>query len=644
MKKNLRLDIQGLRSLAVGSVVIEHAFPRALSGGYVGVDIFFVISGFLISSIISREIESSNFSIVEFYRRRLKRINPALFFIIIFTIISGYFLLAPKAYAELAKTTLSTLLFSSNFIFFSLTGYFDGSATLKPLLHTWSLAVEEQFYIFFPQFMLFSWKRFGPKKTQLLILLATIISIVFAIFLRNYSTNAAYYMLPARAFELLIGVFLGLGGIPETNNKTIRHTTSLIGLTTIFAAFFLFTPETPTPGIASIAPCIGAALIIYSGNTTEKTESFESFGGKILSLQPFVYIGSISYSLYLWHWPVLAIIRNVTDIHLQISHGIIAIIASIIAASISFFFIEKPLLALDDKKFSIFNISINISLLIGLLCAIIIINNGIPSRFSSTAQDIFSAADDYNKQRSSCHWSGIGEPISYKNSCIFGAAGIIPDIVVWGDSHGAELSVYLGERAADSHRSVKQITSSACPPAIGFTLKERPLCAIGNQQTLEAITADKSIHTVILAINSDIYKNTTQLEAGIEKTVSALNLSHKNVILIKQIPIMSFDPPEKTGILYELGFKINQIGIDKTTISKNSTIIDTSIDSIVEKITKTKPYLLTKVETYDPKSILCNSIQCLAYIDNTGVLYFNSSHLSMKGVRVAFKPLADKIF
>ena len=630
--------------MAVGAVVIEHAFPHALSGGYVGVDIFFVISGFLISSIISRDIENSNFSIVEFYRRRLKRIAPALFFITILTIISGYFLLGPKAYTELAKTTLSTLLFSSNFTFYSLTGYFDGSATLKPLLHTWSLAVEEQFYIFFPAFMLLSWKRFGPQKTQLLTIIIAITSLVFAIFLRNYSTNAAYYMLPARAFELLIGVFLGLGGIPETNNKKILHATSLIGLIVILATFFLFTPATPTPGIASIAPCIGAALIIYSGGAAKKQDSFESFGGKILSLRPLVHIGLISYSLYLWHWPVLAIIRNITDISLQISHGIIAIILSIIAAHISFYFIEKPFLELNDKKFSIFNISAIISLLIGLVCAIIIFNNGIPSRFSSTAQDIFSTADDYNKQRSNCHWSGSGEPIPYKNSCIFGAAGVIPDIAVWGDSHGAELSIYLGERAANVNRSVKQITSSACPPAIGFTLKERPFCALGNQQTLEAITADKSIHTVILTINSDRYKNINQLADGIEKTVLALNLSHKNVILVKQIPIMSFDPPEKIGIMHHYDFEVDKVGIKKATISQDSILMDASIDTIAEKIAKAKPSLFTRIETYDPKSILCGPTKCLAYIDRVGVLYFNSDHLSINGVRAAFKPLADKIF
>ena len=266
-------------------------------GGFIGVDVFFVISGFLISSVILREIETESFSLKEFYRRRIRRILPALMVMMLVTaVVNSYYMLPSQLYA-VAKSLLAATFSLSNFYFLSTSGYFSSNAD-KPLLHTWSLAVEEQFYILFPLFLLFL-RRFFPNRFKSAILSVAAVSFVLSVWVVHKSPTAAFYLPTTRAWELLLGTMLAIDVFPRVETALGRNLLSATGLLAILIPGFTYTGSVPFPGASALVPCAGAAFIIAAGETGS------SIVGRLLSLKPIVFIGLISYSLYLWHWPII---------------------------------------------------------------------------------------------------------------------------------------------------------------------------------------------------------------------------------------------------------------------------------------------------------------------------------------------------
>lgn len=292
-----RADIDGLRAVAVLSVIFGHLDMNYLRGGFVGVDVFFVISGYLISSIILFEIEQFRFSIVNFYERRIRRIFPALFSVLLIVSIISFVYLLPKELVNYCNALLATVGFASNFYYLSNSNYFD-LPTTSPLLHTWSLAVEEQFYLLFPLFLLII-RRFVRRQFQAAIVVIAIASFLLSVLLVRYDQNNAFYMLYTRAWELLIGTMLSQGMFPMISSRWLRNIAALVGIGMIAYSVIFYTLRTPFPGLNALVPCLGAALIIGAGS------SGSSLVGMALSWRPVVFIGLISYSLYLWHWPVL---------------------------------------------------------------------------------------------------------------------------------------------------------------------------------------------------------------------------------------------------------------------------------------------------------------------------------------------------
>ncbi len=292
-----RPDIDGLRAIAVLSVIVGHLDMLRLKGGFVGVDIFFVISGYLISSIILTDIAEGHFSIVGFYERRIRRIFPALFFMLLVISTVTVIFLLPSELTSYSRALLSTLGFASNFYFLSNSNYFD-LPTTSPLLHTWSLAVEEQFYLVFPLFIL-AIRKFLPQLLRLAVAGIAIVSFLLSVVLVRYSQNNAFYMLYTRAWELLIGTMLSQSMFPRIGSLWLRNLVTFIGFTLIVYSVMFYTLATPFPGLSALMPCLGTALIIGAG------ESGSSVLGAALAWRPLVFIGLISYSLYLWHWPVI---------------------------------------------------------------------------------------------------------------------------------------------------------------------------------------------------------------------------------------------------------------------------------------------------------------------------------------------------
>jgi peptidoglycan/LPS O-acetylase OafA/YrhL len=292
-----RPDIDGLRAIAVLSVICGHLDMSYLNGGFVGVDIFFVISGYLISSIILTEIEDSRFSILGFYERRIRRIFPALFFMLLVVSIISFIFLLPTELVGFCKALLAAAGFGSNFYYLSNSNYFD-LPTTSPLLHTWSLSVEEQFYLLFPPFLLIV-GRFLRRQFRVAITVIALASFVLSVILVRYDQNNAFYMLYTRGWELLIGTMLSRGMFPQVSSAWLRNIVSFAGLALIVYPVVFYTRETPFPGLNALAPCLGTALIIGSGS------SGRSLIGSALSWRPVAFVGLISYSLYLWHWPVI---------------------------------------------------------------------------------------------------------------------------------------------------------------------------------------------------------------------------------------------------------------------------------------------------------------------------------------------------
>ena len=630
MSTRFRQDIQGLRAIAVLAVVFGHAFPDVFTGGYVGVDIFFVISGFLISGIIIREIEEERFSILIFYRRRIRRIFPALTVVTLCTLIAGYYFLSPTAYREEARNVVSTMLFVSNFDFWNLTGYFDGAAQLKPLLNMWSLAVEEQFYIFFPPLLISIWPRFGRRKSLVAITVLTISSIAVAEILRARSGPAAYFLLPARGFELLMGTLLAARTFPSILEPKACSVISLSGLACTLFSILFYSSTTPFPGFTALLPCLGAALIIYTGQATVSTPV-----SRFLSIKPICFVGDISYSLYLWHWPILAYIRNLYTIELNFTQATAGIFASMLVATLSYKLIEQPFLRERLRRLPYLMIALADIAAFSFVGILFYSLHGLPWRFSPQAQILFAASEDYNHRREDCHYSGIGKPKPYNENCTFGIDGVKPDIAVWGDSHGAELVVALGDRAKAAGRSVMEITSSACPPAMDYSVPDRKTCVERNRISLEGLVSDPNINTVVLTTNAYRYPDETKLEVGLNGSISALKAAQKQVILVKQIPVMPLNAAGMAGLYLDHNQDLSSIGVSSAKFYAESKRYNDFVDSMEKG---------SNVIAFNPASKLCDDLICHAYLQNVGVLYFNEDHLSIKGASVVFSPLADEIY
>ncbi len=330
-----RPDIDGMRALAVGVVVLCHFGVPGFAGGYIGVDVFFVISGFLIAAIVRREIEHGEFSIVAFYERRARRILPALFVVLACVMIAGHLLASSIDYRNIGRAAIATIAFASNIYFFiSTTDYF--STQFSPLLHTWSLGVEEQFYLFFPLLIVLIVKVY--KRALVPVVLAlSLASLAFAIYVTPLFPKATFFLLLGRAWELGIGATLALVRVPELRSRIARESLAAVGLLAVLVPVLVIDETTPYPGWWTVLPCLGAAALIYSGG------SGSALVTRILSLPPIVGLGLISYSLYLWHWPLVSFFRYYTA-EWELGGLAVAalIVASIVLSWTTYLFIETP--------------------------------------------------------------------------------------------------------------------------------------------------------------------------------------------------------------------------------------------------------------------------------------------------------------
>ena len=388
-----RREIDGLRALAVVAVILFHAGLDTFSGGFIGVDIFFVISGYLISSIILTEYKKNCFNFKNFYERRARRILPALFCVIFVTIPFAWAWMMPTDLKEFGDSIAAVSIFASNFFFWKKTGYFQGPAEMKPMLHTWSLAVEEQFYLFFPIFLIALLWFFKKRPTWVLCVLfaGSLASLSIADWGSRHHPEAAFYLLPTRGWELMIGIIIAFATqyYPKkvsllTGNRTVSEASSFLGLNMIILSVILYTAETPFPGVYAFLPTIGAGLIILFSSPG-------TFTGQLLGSKPFVGIGLISYSAYLWHQPLFTLVRhrNLSDPEPALLLFLATL--SFILAALSWHFVEQPF----RKKGLIATKTV---VLFGITGTIILIAIGLALHFTNGGENLWISTLKGNKR------------------------------------------------------------------------------------------------------------------------------------------------------------------------------------------------------------------------------------------------------
>ena len=525
-----RADIDGLRALAVVPVVLYHIGVPGFAGGFVGVDIFFVISGYLICGMIDADLRNGTFSLGDFYKRRILRILPALFVMFLATTVLAYVYFLPVELEDYSKSLASAIGSVSNIYFAGTAGYFDAPAETKPLLHTWSLGVEEQFYLVTPLFMLFAY-RFLPKHAKLLFAVVAALSLAAAYAVSHRNQTLVFYLTPFRAWELALGALLAIKFIPAPKSDVSKTICGVIGMLLLLGVILLGSPSAPLLLMTSLAS-VGAVMVIAS------SERGFSVAGKLLSIRPMVFVGLISYSLYLWHWPLIVFQRTDALFFSELS-GLTrtALIAAMIGiAWLSWKFVEMPFRAKGRaiSKYTVFGVTGSATVSALALCGLILLVGGAPFRFPERVVAIGSylAYDPKPAFRGGqCYLSTNRQQLDVENCMKLDRTR--PNYLLVGDSHAAHL--WFGLSSAMPDVNVMQATASACRPAVmPVSLLDTRACPKLMQLVFNDFLANNKVDKVLLSASwkdEDI--------SGLVDTLDALKSRGLDVTVLG--PIVEYD-------------------------------------------------------------------------------------------------------
>ena len=488
-----RQDIDGLRALAIIPVVLFHARHAWFPGGFAGVDVFFVISGFLIARILVAEHEAGAFSIGGFYDRRVRRLLPAFFVFLICTAAAAYLLLLPSEMRVFARSSIAATLFVSNIFFWRSSSYFGPDADTAPLLHTWSLGVEEQYYVLFPIALAIvfrlGWSRFLPT----LIVIAGAISLLLAEIIANRAPEAAFYLLPTRAWELLVGAWLACRRPGRPPTRSIANIAGLCGLLLVLAPMLLYTEHTRFPGIAALPVCSGTALLLWSGDRTR------SWASDLLSLHPLVWVGRISYSLYLWHWPLLLFPQIVLQRDLAVHEIAAAISAAVIVSAFSWRYVEQPFrrpwLAFRGWTPRSTSIAASLAAIAATVLAFAPLLGGGPWRTPALVNQL-DAEGVLPAPHSPCE-AFLDRP----GTCPSAAA---PIVLLWGDSHAGHYRQALADLGRERGFEVREASRAGCAPLPDSRLYSaeglfREDCVTFNRRVVQALRESGDVRLVVLS-------------------------------------------------------------------------------------------------------------------------------------------------
>jgi peptidoglycan/LPS O-acetylase OafA/YrhL len=512
-----RPDIDGLRAVAVMLVVNFHAFPEAMPGGFIGVDIFFVISGFLITGIIARELDRQRFSLLGFYHRRIKRIFPALIVVLAATLVLGWLWMLPAAYAQLSSDVFASAAFFANIALLLQSGYFDIESARKPLLHLWSLGIEEQFYLFWPLILMLAARlRLSLLATASAIALA---SFVLNVALIGANPVATFYLPFTRAWELLAGAALACSWSRVSQTVAASNWRAGAGLVLIAVAAAVLSTKSAFPGWWAILPVAGAALLLSAPAAW--------WCRTVLASRPLVWIGLISYPLYLWHWPLLVFFAIIKFGQLTLPERELILLLSAVLAWLTYWLVESPFRFGRPSPLKIAGLCAGM-VLIALAGGIVVQGRGFDFRLPPEIRAMANVPTQASQWRLHECLLDLSHEMSFAETCV--DRDRRPLVLVWGDSTAGALIPGLRKAQQTRDFGIAQFTSSSCPPALHADIPGTPNCRAINDQIL-AIAQTINPDIVLLQGASESHLD------NVAETVAVLKkLTKARVVVLGPVP------------------------------------------------------------------------------------------------------------
>ncbi len=636
-----------MRAIAVAVVVLYHAGVTALPGGFIGVDVFFVISGFLISGIIFNDLEQGRFSLGRFYERRIRRIQPALLAVVVASVVGFALIFTPVDYKLFAQSVGATVTFSSNIYFFVKSGYFDPLSDTKPLLHTWSLAVEEQYYLFFPLLVALLWK-YCRSRINLVLVTMTLASFVLSVVQARNAPNAAFYLPFDRIWELLIGALLSRGIVPVVSNAKLKDILCLLGLALMGAGLTLLSPTSVFPGETALLPCVGAGLLIYAGQGSRVAQA-------VLGNRLMVFIGKISYSIYLWHWPLFVAIRYLTFRELDAGETVAYLAATVLLGWSCWKWIEQPFRHQTSASLTRGGLFASTAAVTaaGLAIAVVVhFGNGFPARFDAPARAFAAAALDTNPKRVECDRRAVAR-VAAGDVCQIGVTDQrAPTFVLIGDSFGDAISPGIDDAAKKMGEKGLVMTNSGCFPLLGIRQKDHPECAAFNRAAVDYVLSQPSITRVVLVgrwtsallgtrygqfaaegwfIEDDqsagfsYAENAQVFQRAMVRTVQAFG--GRKVNIIAYIPEQRYDIPRALAMSARFGMPA-AVALPVAEHERRQSQLRTALTRLQGE----QHFRIT-----DVGAVLCDAHSCAAQMDGTS-LYADDNHLA-RGGAMLLQPL-----
>ncbi len=625
MGLSYRPDIDGLRGLSVLAVILFHV-GFGFQGGFVGVDFFFVISGFLITTLIQYEIDQNQFFYVDFWERRMRRLIPALLVCVFITLIAGYVLLLPSEYRELGQSSVAQSLGLANFHFWRETGYFAGSSHSKPLLHLWSLAVEEQFYLFMPGFLILLNRAHKYLFLPCLFFFGGI-SFVTSVVQTGIHPHAAFFLLPSRAWEFLIGTLVAICVRRSVLNRPHAELVSGIGFFLIIFSCLTFSPITPFPGWKALLPCFGVGMIIFANNNNK------TYINRILQIKPLVFTGKISYSLYIYHWPIMAFNNYWKEAGRTGFSKMNLILLSYFFAILSWKFVEQPirkreLFSQPRDIFKFTGIGLTVCLLTGLF---IHFSNGISSRFTHETISLAAGKSDTNKNRNLTHDVSISQ-LKQKGLPVLTPDQPSPPIfAIIGDSHADAIMPVLKNLCDQYQIPSIGISGSAIIP---LRLLTKPKSQKDHYRNAIFTEFDKlsEIKGVLLAARWNQYLNLLTHD-NFRHTIEYFQQRDCRIWLLRQVPEPAWNVPRNLALSLHWDSKF-----PTNTVSKNEYFISRSKCDQIFNIWKGNG-----VNFLDPAPIFFPDGRFLVTHKRLKPFYFDDDHLSVSGAE-ELRPIFENIF
>ncbi|WP_208642240.1 acyltransferase family protein [Methylobacterium terrae] len=602
-----RPDIDGLRAVAVLVVILFHAGIAWMPGGFVGVDVFFVISGYVITRGLLREAASGGIGLGEFYARRVRRILPALVATLAFTTLAAYWLLLPPQLADYAGSATASALSVANIYFWRSSGYFDAAALYRPLLHTWSLSVEEQFYLLLPVALLLA-VRLRLRRLWLPFGLVAALSFGLSVYAGHYAPTANFYLLPTRAWELLLGVLLAMAprgsvALPPA----LRQAAGLAGLALILAPAFLYTEATPFPGAGALPPCLGAVLLIRLGG--------EPGGGsaatRLLAAGPLVAVGLISYSAYLIHWPLIVLARIGLMRDLDVAETVVVIGATLLLATLSYRFVEHPFRRPQAPARPALAAGFAATLALACLGWAGTASGGLPGRFPDFRVRPVPGTETWNHR--TCFLFADQTWQAWDQAACTRTTGKDGLVLLWGDSFAAHYVPGLIRHAERLPGNLLQYTAAGCRPTLGVASYVVPHCRAFNDNAL-ALIRRLGIRDVVLAARWGAQRD-RNVPALLHETVAQVIALGARVHVVGQSPEFPLDP---AFLAY------HQRRDPPDAAGRWRPVAETGLNGVLRSV------LPASATFVDPNAVLCDAATC-PYARGGTFLYADSGHFSSAG-------------